>query len=90
MQRINLSKKNVFINTTYRVYKYLVINFNGIEKGVSETVRRYAVNRNWKKEKKPKTDKIKKKKNLFSESEFHCNELIVTKTELCYYFLEPG
>ena len=44
---------------------------------------RYAVNQNWKKEKKPKTDMIEKKKNLFNESEFHCNELIVTKTELC-------
>ena len=35
------------------------------------------------KEKKPKTDKMEKKKNLFSESEFHYNELVVTKTVLC-------
>ena len=61
------------------VYYYLVINFYGIENGISETV-----NQNWKeKEKKPKTDKMEKKKNLFSESEFHYNELVVTKTVLC-------
>jgi hypothetical protein len=40
------------------VYYYLVINFYGIENGISETVNRIGK----KKEKKPKTDKIEKKK----------------------------
>jgi|688.fasta_scaffold787292_1 hypothetical protein len=33
--------------------------------------------------KEAKTDEIETKKNIFSDREFHCNELIVTKTELC-------
>jgi hypothetical protein len=62
------------------VYYYLVINFYGIENGISETV-----NRNWKEkreEAKNRQDR-KEEKNLFSESEFHYNELVVTKTVLC-------